>query len=109
MVDSARVVEDGKSILYISAQEIFARRIRFLTTIPDVIDDYDSGVIVCPKCNFICNDTLAKALFEPISGIVLGYMLYCKNCHTRSFINMLGKPPLLDLSGRYALLLGKEG
>lgn len=80
-----------------------------MTTIPDIIGDYDSGVIICPECNYMCSDTLAKAIFEPISGIVLGYMLYCKSCHTKSFINMLGKPPLFDLSGRYGLILNREG
>lgn len=80
-----------------------------MSTIPEVISDYDGGIIVCPQCNYICNDNEAKAIFEPISGIVLGYMLFCNHCHKKSFINMLGKPPLFDLSGRYAFIAGKEG
>lgn len=80
-----------------------------MATIPDVVSDYDSGIILCPSCRKLCSDNEAKALFEPISGIVLGYMLFCHHCRKKSFINMLGKPPLFDLSGRYAFLAGKEG
>jgi hypothetical protein len=79
-----------------------------LTTIPDSFENYNSSIIVCPECQTMCNDDFAKAIFEPISGIVLGYMLRCTHCRKKSFINMLGKPPLFDLSGRYMFLTGKE-
>jgi hypothetical protein len=80
-----------------------------MKTLPDVITNYDSETIVCPECQCMCNNDYAKALFEPISGIVLGYMLRCNYCHKKSFINLLSKPPLFDLSGRYMFISGKEG
>lgn len=85
-----------------------------MTTIFDVpteydeYGNYDSKIIVCPQCQTPCSDEYAKVIAETMSAIVLGYMLHCVHCKKESFLGMVGKPPLFDLSGRY-MFVGKEG
>lgn len=85
-----------------------------MTTIFEVPTEYDehgnyySKIIVCPRCQTPCNEEYAKVVSEPLSDIVLGFLLHCTHCRKRSFIGMVGKPPLFDLSGRY-MFVGKEG
>ena len=78
-------------------------------TIADSITEYNSGTIICPSCQTFCKDTFAKAIFEPMSGIVIGYLLDCPQCKKQDFLNLLGKLPLFDLSGRYSLSNQKDG
>lgn len=67
-------------------------------------DEFKLEYIICPKCNCLVDASKAKAIFEPYSGIVLGFMLYCDSpCLGVSFINLLSKPPLFDLSERYSI------
>jgi hypothetical protein len=80
-----------------------------MQTVPDETTRYDAGIIVCPSCNTLCPDNLAKTIFEQMSGIAIGFMLYCPECNQKNFINMLGRPPLFDLSGRYSFVDMKEG
>jgi hypothetical protein len=81
-----------------------------IPTVYDEFGNYDSKIIVCPECKRPCNDSYAKNVgLEPMSSFVIGFLLHCVHCHKKSFISMLGGPPIFDLSGRYLFVIGKEG
>jgi len=66
------------------------------------IQDLELTHVLCPACHYLTSAYHARVIGDTFSGIVYGYILYCQHCKDISFLNYLGKPPLFDLSGRYA-------
>ena len=75
-----------------------------METIAQPINEFKLEHILCPECHCLAKAASATTMFEPFSGVVLGYMLLCEHCNKESFLNMLGKPPLFDLSNKYNLV-----
>jgi hypothetical protein len=76
-------------------------------TIAQSASEFRLRYVVCPECHHYASAGNARTLLEPFSGLVLGYMLTCETCLRNSFINLLGRPPLFDLSGRYGFGRGE--
>jgi hypothetical protein len=78
-----------------------------METIAQSAGEFRLRYVVCPECHYYASAENARTMIEPFSGIVLGYMLTCEHCDKKSFINLLGKPFLFDLSGRYGFNRGE--
>lgn len=67
-------------------------------------DTFIMDYLVCPACTRVCkiDDQLLNVdtAGDLLSGLVYGYYLTCQHCGKKSFLNVLGKPPLFDLSKR---------
>jgi hypothetical protein len=72
-----------------------------METIAQTAEEFKLEFIICPDCNGFASVENATTVFEPFSGIVLGYNLACEHCNGASFIRLLGTPPLFDLSSTY--------
>lgn len=61
-------------------------------------EPFEPEFIVCPECHAKCQEEHFKAYMDILSGLIGGYVLRCINCRKLSYINVLAKPPLFDLS-----------
>jgi hypothetical protein len=56
---------------------------------------------VCPHCQSIVTAENISIVANRQTGLVLGYYSACPECNHKEFINLLGKPPLFDLSSKF--------
>ena len=63
-------------------------------------ETFSPEFIVCPECGTKCIPDFITPVSDGFSGLLAGYYIVCSGCFSRTYINILGRPPLFDLSSR---------